>query len=51
MKDKVLIIQRAGEHLLNREFRESLSIKRAFDRLGIESTVWGKDYPTFIIPF
>lgn len=51
MKDKVLIIQRAGEHLLNREFRESLSIKRAFDRLGIESTVWGKGYPTFIIPF
>jgi len=51
MENKILIIQKAGEHIANREYRESLCIKRAFDKLGIESIVWGKGYPTYKIPF
>jgi len=51
MENRVLVIQKAGEHLANREYRESLSIKRAFDKLGVHCMVWGKGYPTFKIPF
>lgn len=51
MENRVLVIQKAGEHLANREYRESLCIKRAFDRLNIHCMVWGKGYPTFKIPF
>lgn len=50
-KPRILIVQSAGEHLENREFRESLCIKRALDLIGVPNTVWGKGYPTFAIPF
>ncbi len=50
-KPKVFIIQKAGEHALNQNFREALCFKRAFDRLGIESTVYGKGYPNGDVPF
>ena len=44
---KILIIQEAGRHLKNKEFRESLNFKRAFDRLNIECVAWGLNYPTY----
>ena len=50
MEDRVLVIQKAGEHLANREYRESLCIKRAFDKLGVKCMVWGEGYPTYQIP-
>ena len=51
MEDRVLVLQKAGEHLANREYRESLCIKRAFDKIGVKCMVWGDGYPTFKIPF
>ena len=48
---KILIIQEAGRHEKNRNFRESLNFQRAFTKLNIESTVWGLNYPDFNIPF
>ena len=51
MENRVLVIQKAGEHLANREYRESLCIKRAFDKLGVHCMVWGSGYPTYQIPF
>ncbi len=38
---RLLIIQEAGRHAANREFRECLSYQRAFRRLGHEACVWG----------
>lgn len=48
---KILIIQECGRHDKNRGFRESLSFKNGFDRIGIESVVWGLGYPNYDIPF
>jgi hypothetical protein len=48
---KILIIQEKGRHQKNWNFRESLCIKRAFDKLGVESIVWGLNYDNFVIPF
>jgi hypothetical protein len=48
---KILIIQEKGRHKENEEFRECLNLKRAFDRLGVESVVWGLNHPTFQTPF
>lgn len=44
---KILIIQEAGRHKENYEFRESLCFKRAFEKIGVESVVWGLNYPNF----
>lgn len=44
---KILIIQEAGRHLKNKNFRESLNFQRAFTKIGIESTVWGLNYPDY----
>ncbi len=49
-KPKILIIQAAGEHQANANFREGLSLMRAFDRLDIESMIWGKGYSNFSRP-
>jgi len=46
---KILIIQEQGRHEKNRKFRESLNFKRAFDKLNIDSVVWGLNYSN--IPF
>ncbi len=43
----ILIIQEAGRHERNFDFRESLNLQRAFGRLGHPCTVWGKGYPNF----
>lgn len=48
----ILIIQEAGRHEKNKEFRESLCIQRALSKMeGINSIVWGLNYPTFNTPF
>lgn len=44
---KILIIQECGRHEKNRNFRESLNFQRAFTKIGIESTVWGLNYPNY----
>jgi spore maturation protein CgeB len=44
---KILIIQEAGRHLKNKIFRESLNFQRAFTKIGVESTVWGLNYPNY----
>jgi hypothetical protein len=43
----VLIIQEAGRHQRNSNFRESLNLQRAFERLGHPCRVWGLGYPDF----
>ena len=49
---KIVIIQEAGRHEKNREFRESLNLHRSLSRIeGVESKVWGLNYPDFNIPF
>ncbi len=49
---KIVIIQEAGRHEANKEFREALNLNRALNRiLGVESIVWGLNYETFATPF
>ena len=49
---KIVIIQEAGRHEKNKNFRESLCLHRALLRIeGIESKVWGLNYPDFNISF
>lgn len=48
---KILIIQESGRHDKNRIFRESLNFQRAFSKIGIESVVWGLNYPNYNISF
>jgi len=48
---KILIIQEKGRHLANWNFRESLSFQKAFTKLGIESVVWGLNYPNYNLSF
>jgi len=48
----IVIIQEAGRHLKNKDFREALNLNRALSKIdGIESKVWGLNYPTYLIPF
>lgn len=49
---KIVIIQEAGRHEKNKNFRESLNLHRALSRIeGVESKVWGLNYPEFNVPF
>lgn len=48
---QVLLIQSASEHLENWRYREAQCFRRAFDRLGVIADVWGKGYPSFVVPF
>jgi spore maturation protein CgeB len=49
---KIVIIQEAGRHEANKEFREALNLKRALDRIpGVETIVWGLNYPNYTTPF
>jgi len=48
---KILIIQEAGRHIANKDFREALNLHRALTRIGVDSVVWGLNYPNFSIPF
>jgi hypothetical protein len=45
---KIVIIQEAGRHEKNKNFRESLNLHRALSKIeGVESRVWGLNYPDF----
>ncbi len=49
---KIVIIQEAGRHEANREFREALNLNRSLNKIdGVESKVWGLNYETFSTPF
>ena len=49
---KIVIIQEAGRHEKNKDFRESLNLNRALNSIdGVESKVWGLNYPDFSITF
>jgi len=49
---KIVIIQEAGRHEENKIFREALNLHRSFQKIeGIESKVWGLNYPEYKIPF
>jgi glycosyltransferase involved in cell wall biosynthesis len=49
---KIVIIQEAGRHEKNKQFRESLNLHRALCKFNdVESKVWGLNYPEFEIPF
>ena len=49
---KIVIIQEAGRHEKNKNFRESLCLHRALSRIeGVESKVWGLNYPYFDMSF
>lgn len=49
---RISIIQEAGRHEKNKNFRESLNLHRSFLKIeGVESRVWGLNYPDFITPF
>lgn len=49
---KILIIQEAGRHSKNKNFRESLNLQRSLSKIdGISSEVWGLNYEKFNIPF
>jgi len=48
---KILIIQEAGRHEKNKNFRECLQFEKSFNKLGIQSTVWGLNYPSYKEPF
>ena len=47
----IVIIQEAGRHDKNREFRESLNLFRSLSKIdGINAKVWGLNYPEFSTP-
>jgi len=49
---KIVIIQEAGRHEKNKNFRESLNLHRALSKIdGVESKVWGLNYPDFTTSF
>lgn len=48
---KILIIQEAGRNEPNKEFREAKNFHRSFQKLGIDSVVWGLNYENFNIPY
>jgi glycosyltransferase involved in cell wall biosynthesis len=49
---KIVIIQEAGRHEGNKNFRESLCLHRALSRIEeVESKVWGLNYPDFNMSF
>lgn len=47
---KILIIQECGRHEANRHFRESCCLKRSFDKLGHDCTIWGAGHINFQTP-
>lgn len=47
---KILIIQERGRHDANRNFRESCCLKRSFDSLNHDTTIWGLGHENFQTP-
>lgn len=49
---RISIIQEAGRHDKNKDFRESLNLHRSLSKIdGVDSKVWGLNYPDFDTPF
>lgn len=48
---RILLIQEAGRHEANRNFREALSMQRALLTLGHTARVWGLNHPFSDEPF
>jgi glycosyltransferase involved in cell wall biosynthesis len=48
---KLLIIQEAGRHEKNKNFRESLNLNRSLIKLDQETKIWGIGYPEFTTKF
>lgn len=49
---KIVIIQEAGRHDKNKNFREALNLHRSLSKIdGVESKVWGLNYPEFDTAF
>lgn len=48
---KIVIIQEAGRHSENREFREGLSWQRALQSYGHDVILWGLGYDNYSVPF
>jgi hypothetical protein len=49
---KIVIIQEAGRHEKNKNFREALNLYRALSKIeGVEPKVWGLNYPEFTTSF
>ena len=49
---RIVIIQEAGRHQKNKNFRESLNLNRMLNKIdGVESRVWGLNYEDFNITF
>jgi hypothetical protein len=48
---KLLIIQEAGRHEKNKNFRESLNLSRSLIKLDQETKIWGIGYPEFTTKF
>ena len=47
MKKKILIIQENGRHEKNRNFRECFSLKRAFEKMNCDATIWGLGHKNY----
>lgn len=47
----ILMVQERGRHPENWQFRESENLRRAFDRAGVRSEIWGLGQPTFSASF
>jgi hypothetical protein len=49
---KIVIIQEAGRHEKNKDFREALNLHRSLQKIDrVESKVWGLNYPEFNTKF
>lgn len=49
---KIVIIQEAGRHEKNKNYRESLCLQRGLSKIpGVEALVWGLGYENFKTPF
>ena len=46
-KMKILLIQEAGVHEANKNFRESYALKKTFDAFGHPTTIWGRHHANF----
>lgn len=49
---RILILQSAGKHKANANYREALSLDRALNGIeGVSSVVWGHGYPNYVTGF
>lgn len=48
---RILLIQEAGRNPQNADYKEAQNFKRAFGRIGVDATVWGKGYDNQQHPF